>query len=838
VPANAPKSTGRPAELRIALVCYGGVSLAVYMHGVTKELHKLVRASRAYDDDPTQNPFPESGSTEYWYFETLGDLERQNRRLSVSLDIIAGTSAGGINGVFLAKALAVNVEQEGLKRLWIEEGDLRRLLRTNAVGGLPAKALFAILRQLRHAGEATSPLKGERMSQLLREALDGMDDGPQHGGERHRTTLLPEDGRLQLFVTTTDLNGFEVLVPSGIGGASQRDRYHAQVVQFEGTADQAQDFEPSGNPTLAFAARATSSFPGAFSPVSATSFASEAGLASAPYLGGMRLKFQYDDPEQSAQTSWFADGGILDNAPFDHVIDAIAARPAESEVLRRVVYIQPDPGLPLGAAPAPEPARKRWWRKGSRRRQPTDPMSWLSSLVRVAGTAAGHPVLRELLQLRDMNLRIAQVGDIATREMAQVERDIEAALTAKGLLSGTADESGLTWTSAAASAAIANDPPAIQAAVDAVREHAAKVLAPTWATYQRLKVDAAGRRLADELSRTLVYPRDSSRSSFLRAAIAAWARQQPVWMDSDPSALADLLGSADIPYRERRVMFLLAGVNELYSASEGPPREQLDALKHKGWELLAALRWVTTSTIEEAPRTLTGFLSSHTLEASLLLDPARFAGSPTTSAAFLRLLTHYRDALAAKTTVKDGGGELWSFFEETTRDWRPHHRSGLLARYMGFPMWDAVIFPTVALSQLPQFTPIPVSQFSPLAASLLPTPEHGKLKGMRFSHFSGFFKTEWRENDYLWGRLDGAELILRSLRDALQATPQQPVGTPGPVPPADALTQAGGQLAVNALRAVLDSEGDLASADVRSRIDTLRKDLDRLSDSDGAAAGA
>ena len=38
----------RQKELRIALICYGGVSLAVYMHGVTKELWKLARASRRF----------------------------------------------------------------------------------------------------------------------------------------------------------------------------------------------------------------------------------------------------------------------------------------------------------------------------------------------------------------------------------------------------------------------------------------------------------------------------------------------------------------------------------------------------------------------------------------------------------------------------------------------------------------------------------------------------------------------------------------------------------------------------------------------------------------------
>ena len=39
-------SEGDPqvTELRLALVCFGGVSLAIYMHGITKEVHSLLRA--------------------------------------------------------------------------------------------------------------------------------------------------------------------------------------------------------------------------------------------------------------------------------------------------------------------------------------------------------------------------------------------------------------------------------------------------------------------------------------------------------------------------------------------------------------------------------------------------------------------------------------------------------------------------------------------------------------------------------------------------------------------------------------------------------------------------
>ena len=38
----------RDKELRLALVCYGGISLAVYMHGITKEIWRLARASQAF----------------------------------------------------------------------------------------------------------------------------------------------------------------------------------------------------------------------------------------------------------------------------------------------------------------------------------------------------------------------------------------------------------------------------------------------------------------------------------------------------------------------------------------------------------------------------------------------------------------------------------------------------------------------------------------------------------------------------------------------------------------------------------------------------------------------
>src|SRR5262245_42667168 len=104
-------------ELRIALVCFGGVSLAVYMHGISKEILKLVRASSAlhhitdrtarthakFFDSVSQNGT--EYDTESVYFELLRDIGR-HVDLRVFVDVIAGASAGGINGTMLARALS------------------------------------------------------------------------------------------------------------------------------------------------------------------------------------------------------------------------------------------------------------------------------------------------------------------------------------------------------------------------------------------------------------------------------------------------------------------------------------------------------------------------------------------------------------------------------------------------------------------------------------------------------------------------------------------------------------------------------------------------------------
>jgi patatin-related protein len=133
----------REKELRIALVCFGGVSLAVYMHGITKEILKLARASSAVHAITNRtkrstatffdvrDPSDAEYDTEAIYFDLLRDIGR-TVELRVIVDIVAGAFAGGINSITLARALSHDLPMGRLRDLWLENADVTKLLAPEA----------------------------------------------------------------------------------------------------------------------------------------------------------------------------------------------------------------------------------------------------------------------------------------------------------------------------------------------------------------------------------------------------------------------------------------------------------------------------------------------------------------------------------------------------------------------------------------------------------------------------------------------------------------------------------------------------------------------------------
>src|SRR3546814_4209405 len=92
------------------------------MHGITKGVWRLAAASRSFHDGEAI-----AGSGDV-YRDLLADLPaRSGVRLRVLADIVAGASAGGINGIFLARALATGQSLDPLTELWLTDADVDRL---------------------------------------------------------------------------------------------------------------------------------------------------------------------------------------------------------------------------------------------------------------------------------------------------------------------------------------------------------------------------------------------------------------------------------------------------------------------------------------------------------------------------------------------------------------------------------------------------------------------------------------------------------------------------------------------------------------------------------------
>ncbi|MFE3653748.1 DUF3376 domain-containing protein [Streptomyces sp. NPDC059152] len=294
-------------ETRLALVLNGGVSLAVWMGGVTHEMDLLRRASGPDSED----------SVDVRDREVFAIWRRLARKAGtkVVVDIVSGTSAGGINGLILATAIARGARLPPLKDLWTHSASLQNLL-------APPPRM--------------SVLNGDTFATEVRNALHRIEESPE--GSTHPVTL---------FVTATALDGRDRSYRDGFGTEFQvRDHRRLYRFQQENSSehlgyelDDRQEwkftersvahFTGANSPALVNAARATAGFPVAFRPVS-----------EFPMLDHRVMP----DPELDFPASCVIDGGVLNNAPFGPVLHEITRRTLDVPMKRVVVYVVPSIG--------------------------------------------------------------------------------------------------------------------------------------------------------------------------------------------------------------------------------------------------------------------------------------------------------------------------------------------------------------------------------------------------------------------------------------------------------------------------------------------------------------
>src|SRR6202007_564533 len=94
----------------------------------------------------------------------------------------------------------------------------------------------------------------------------------------------------------------------------------------------------------------------------------------------------------------------------------------------------------------------------------------------------------------------------------------------------------------------------------------------------------------------------------------------------------------------------------------------------------------------------------------------------------------------------------------------------LLLSYLGFPFFDVATLPLLQGEGLDEFDPIKVDRIAPEDATAIRTGgAEATLKGIQFNSFGAFFSRAYRENDYLWGRLHGADRLIDIILSTLPA---------------------------------------------------------------------
>jgi predicted acylesterase/phospholipase RssA len=344
---ETPAAFGR--TLRIALAMRGGISLAVWIGGAVAELDllrriRLVRDGNgevaAYIVAPRAAGEPTPSDARARAYATMLGLAGYDR---VEFDILAGASAGGLNGVVYSVAQRMGTPVDDLLDAWVDLGGVDQLM--HPPGGAPVDSLFrgdgyfwpglqrALLRFAGSSGGHPDLVASQVSVDLSATIIDGQDstdqDTSEGRGHFHFASRLDEIADWPAPELPDLPNG----VPSrryGPGGEPETSVSDAATLAMQ---------------RLAYAARTTSSFPGAFEPAR---IFSPAGAPSDPSRAvpptQMRFAFGAHRVDPTGTKPYrVVDGGVFDNIPIERALSAARTRASTVYAERALIYLDPSP---------------------------------------------------------------------------------------------------------------------------------------------------------------------------------------------------------------------------------------------------------------------------------------------------------------------------------------------------------------------------------------------------------------------------------------------------------------------------------------------------------------
>jgi hypothetical protein len=126
------------------------------------------------------------------------------------------------------------------------------------------------------------------------------------------------------------------------------------------------------------------------------------------------------------------------------------------------------------------------------------------------------------------------------------------------------------------------------------------------------------------------------------------------------------------------------------------------------------------------------------------------------------------DHLAAQRDLVRADGKVDKILCDAMLNMPVEARRVMLLGYLGYALYDIATLPLLQDEGFDEFDPVKVDRISPDDCNSIRTGgTAAMLKGIEFNNFGAFFSRAYRENDYLWGRLHGAERMVDILISSL-----------------------------------------------------------------------
>ena len=522
------------------------------------------------------------------------------------------------------------------------------------------------------------------------------------------SSLIPSGQSLDLFVTLTDYHGYSELVqihdPPMI---HEVDHHHMLRFGYRRWAngEVRSDFVMGNAPALAFAARATSSFPGAFPPARIVEM--DELVARHQAMWPLRDNFianNFDGHRMAERRSGRRPRSSTDRCSTTGRF----ARPSRRSTAGRptgrstagFVYIDPDPTPPSAMA------------------QQTVPGFFSTLRGAMSDIPRTQPVTDELSWVAEFNEQVSRIKGIV--ESARPHISALVASTIAEPLDRPISPDELRHWREKVNAHVASN---AGFAYEGIRSAQARLGARFSGLDHRQVARRAGafaagagdcgdRRALDRAARRYVCIQagDADRRS------AEPATELPRW--------AEFLLAFDVKYRERRLQFLIEGQNRLYemldsSAYLDLDPQVVDRLKRSFYAMLDNIR---------ARQTMPNFGP-----ATNELVQTIFAAVPSSDD--MRRLDQYADRV-----VEQQGEDIDRLIDRlaieidldaTThdldvllatldlKDWHRRRAARRALNYLGFPFWDVLTFPLMSMREIGEFNQILVDRISPQDAQAL-----------------------------------------------------------------------------------------------------------------------